>query len=92
MKGFSLTVQFVENFAHLGGFFKNQNVIMGCFFNEITRFCSKNNVGFIYERGFFINGGAINRNKKSDILSVALFATLSQRQNMPDKFYFSVPF
>ena len=83
MKGFSLTVQFVENFAHLGGFLKNQNVIMGCFFKEITRFCSKNNVGFICERVFFVDGGAINRNKNLDMLSVALFATLSKRQNTP---------
>ena len=38
-----------------------------------------------------VGGGGNNRNKKWDMLSGALFATLSQRQNTPHTFYFSVP-
>ena len=66
---------------------------MGCLFNEVMKFCSKNNIRFIYREFFFVSGGANNgRKKKWNMLSVALFATLSQRQNTPHKFDFSVGF
>ena len=48
MKGFSLSVPFVKDFAHPGELKKKSSMIMGCLFNEIMRFCSKNNIGFIY--------------------------------------------
>ena len=49
-------------------------------------------MGLFIVRLFFVGGGANNKNKKSDLLSVTLFAPLSQRQNMLHKLYFSVPF
>ena len=61
---------------------------MGCLFNEITRICGKNKVGFIYHNFVVVVGrGAKNRNKKSDMLSVALF--LKDKTCL--KLYFSVP-
>ena len=46
----------------------------------------------LFIMNFFVGGAVNNRNKKLNMLSVALFATLSQKQNVPHKFYFSVSF
>ena len=55
MKRFSLSVWFVEYFAWFSRFLKF-GVIMGCLFSEIMRFCSKNNVWFIY---FFFSSAEV---------------------------------